>query len=429
MKLSSHEKKTLNFPSLLRAAVCIIVVPLGMCLKGCCFLGSEGTAIILSFFFYLIYLRVSSSACFLLNPVLMVSFFLHILIGLYVQVLVMPFFVSAVNLLFLGATIVLSNSSTSSFEEVRAPVTFPHTPRELEEVSNPLFRGDPQEGSGASSLPSLSAPREEGPTEPSTELHPHSPGPAPLLVPGGEETDLLRAVAPFLKGEASESSIQVPDQTPLAGASLVLSNDERGTDGSPGSSDCESSSSSEVSVSEDESEVEFHPETAEVISIPQFRMASIEREQGILLKAQNLLSREGVDEEYVLDIQRNLLQTAELGEGQSQLNFEEFEVGLMEKKQVPLVSLFFLFSTDSDPGVLNYKAEHHTVADLTYHLNDDFRDFHQEITNCIETTYSHDQGFRERARDHVNFFLNDLRTHGHNSITYMQFREKAVPKE
>lgn len=361
----------------------------------------------------------------------MVSFFLHILIGLYVQVLVMPFFVSAVNLLFLGATIVLSNSSTSSFEEVRAPVTFPHTPRELEEVSNPLFRGDPQEGSGASSLPNLSAPREEGPTELSTELHPHSPGPAPLLVPGGEENDLLRAVAPFLKGEASESSIPVTDQTPLAGASLVLSNDERGTDGSPGSSDCESSSSSEVSVSEDESEVEFHLETAEVISIPQFRMASIEREQGILLKAQNLLSREGVDEEYVLDIQRNLLQTAELGERayQSQLNFEEFEVGLMEKKLEMRDHLFFLFSTDSDPEVLNYKAEHHTVADLTYHLNDDFRDFHQEITNCIEITYSHDQGFRERARDHVNFFLNDLRTHGHNSITYMQFREKAVPKK
>lgn len=51
--------------------------------------------------------------------------------------------------------------------------------------------------------------------EQSMELHPYSPGPAPLLVPEEGENDLLRAVAPFLRGEA----IPVQDQRPQPGPS------------------------------------------------------------------------------------------------------------------------------------------------------------------------------------------------------------------
>lgn len=78
--------------------------------------------------------------------------------------------------------------------------------------------------------------------------------------------------------------------------------------------------------------------------------------------------------------------------------------------------------------MLHYKAEQKTGTDLTSRLNDDFQDFYPEITTYIETTYSHDQGFRERALDHVDFFRNDLRAHGHASITYIQFREEVINK-
>lgn len=41
---------------------------------------------------------------------------------------------------------VMSYCNQSPFEEVRALLGFPYTPRELKEVSNPLFMEDPREG-------------------------------------------------------------------------------------------------------------------------------------------------------------------------------------------------------------------------------------------------------------------------------------------
>ena len=241
----------------------------------------------------------------------------------------------------------------------------------------------------------------------------------------------LRAL--FLFGHATSDRLFLSffsERIRQAGASPVLSNAESETDASSEEDDSESSPSSEVSVSEEESEVEFSPEAAEVISIPPFRMESREREHQILLKAEYLLSRGEVDDEYVHDIHRNLKETADLGEWayRPHLDFEEFEVGLMGKKLEMKDRLFLLFSNDPDPEVINFRTEERTVASLTYRLNDDFQDFYKEITNHIETTYSHDQGFREGARDHVNFFINDLRTHGHESITYIQFREEVINK-
>ena len=90
--------------------------------------------------------------------------------------------------------------------------------------------------------------------EQSMELHPYSPGPAPLLVPEEGENDLLRAVAPFLRGEVNHN-IPVQDQTPQAGASPV---DESISDSEEDESS--GSSSYEVSVSEDESVDESIPQ-------------------------------------------------------------------------------------------------------------------------------------------------------------------------
>ena len=359
--------------------------------------------------------------------VLILNICLYILVGLYAQLLLKPFFVSSLDKLFWGffpPTVFLAYLTQSSFEEVRTP--WGNAPSEPEEM---YFRGDPLEGKGASSPPS-SALRGEGPTERSTELHAHSAGPAPI-VPGEEGNDLMRAVAPFLKGEASQS-MQVADQTPQATAYPVSSNDEGGTDGSSDSSDCESdcSSSSYVSMSADESEVEFKPEAAEVISIPQFRMDASEREQRILLKAQHLLSREEVDEEYVQDVVCNLKDSAERGELEyhKQLSFESFEVGLTGKRLEIKDDLLSLFVSDEDPEVVNFKAEEKTDGALRSRLNDDFRDYYAKIYGPIETAYSQESGFREWAENHVDGFHRDLRENGHVAMTYIDFREEVIRK-
>lgn len=170
----------------------------------------------------------------------------------------------------------------------------------------------------------------------------------------------LRAL--FLFGHATSDRLFLSffsERIRQAGASPVLSNAESETDASSSEDDSESSPSSEVSVSEEESEVEFSPEAAEVISIPPFRMESREREHQILLKAEYLLSRGEVDDEYVHDIHRNLKETADLGEWayRPHLDFEEFEVGMLEKRLEVKDHLFSLFSRDHDPEVVQYKEK------------------------------------------------------------------------
>ena len=263
----------------------------------------------------------------------------------------------------------------------------------------------------------------EMPNERSTELHPYSPGPAPLLVPEEGENDLMRAVAPFLRGEANDS-IPVPDQTPRASASPV----DESINASSEEDDSSSSSSYEVSVSEDESEVEVSSEVAD--STPQFWGKWEEREKDLFLRAQSLKIREEIDEEYFNDIPRNLNEAAARGERayQSHLEFEEFEVGMVEKGLEIKDQLFALFSGDSDPEVVKYKAEH-AGPTRRRRLDEDLRIFHSEIKQPIETWDRFAPNFRERARDHMDFFMNDLMNHGKNSITYLEFKREVFNKE
>ncbi|CAN6472093.1 unnamed protein product [Victoria cruziana] len=99
----------------------------------------------------------------------------------------------------------------------------------------------------------------EMPNGPSAELHPHSPGPAPLLGNEEEGNDLLRAVAPFLGGRAHPIPAEAGEPEALAPVSMDASSSEDASS---------SSSSDEVSVSEDEPESEVSSEVEE--STPQF---------------------------------------------------------------------------------------------------------------------------------------------------------------
>lgn len=110
-------------------------------------------------------------------------------------------------------------------------------------------------------------------------------------------------------------------------------------------------------MSEDESEVEVSSEVAD--STPQFWGKWEEREKDLFLRAQSLKIREKIDEEYFNDIPRNLNEAAALGERayQSHLDFEEFEVGMLEKRLEVKDHLFSLFSRDHDPEVVQYKEK------------------------------------------------------------------------
>lgn len=284
----------------------------------------------------------------------------------------------------------------------------------LYEVTHPESFDESGPGMGGSALGGA-----EMSNERSTELHPHSPGPAPLLVPEEEENDLLRAVAPFLRGG---DSIQVPDQTPQAGASPV----DESINASSSEDDSSSSSSSEVSVSEDESEVEVSSEVAD--STPQFWGKWEEREKDLFLRAQSLKIREKIDEEYFNDIPRNLNEAAALGERayQSHLDFEEFEVGMLEKRTELRDRLIDLFSNDNDPQVLLYRQEN---PDPTSRLKRDFLIFDEKISGRIETWDRFAPGFRERAQEHMDYFINYIKNQRLDSMTYLEFKREVFNKE
>lgn len=247
---------------------------------------------------------------------------------------------------------------------------------------------------------------------------PSGPSSSPSWTEEGEN-DLLRAVAPFLR--RGEHSIPVPDQTPQASASPV----DESINASSSSDDSSSSSSYEVSVSEDESGVEVSSEVAD--STPQFWGKWEEREQDLFLRAQSLKFREEIDEEYINDIPRNLNEVATLGERayQSHLEFQEFEVEMVEKRIELRYRFIDLFSNDNDPQVLVYRREH---PDPTSRLEGDFRVFYEGIAGFMDKGNHSDPVFREMARDFVDSLINELKNESINSIAYLEFKAIVLNK-
>lgn len=147
------------------------------------------------------------------------------------------------------------------------------------------------------------------------------------------------------------------------------------------------------------------------------------------MRAQYLKIREEVDGEYFADIRRNLNGAITLGEQayQSQLAFEELEVGMVEIRLEMKDHLFALFSIDPDPLVVNYRQNH---PGSTSRLSRDFRLFYEEEVKepMGEIWDQTDPDSREMVRHHVDSYVNELKNEGLNSIGYINFKIVVLNK-
>lgn len=119
---------------------------------------------------------------------------------------------------------------------------------------------------------------------------------------------------------------------------------------------------------------------------------------------------------------------ADLGEVayQANLEFEEFEVGMVEKRSEIKDRLIDLFSNDNDPEVVQYRQDN---PNPNPRLQRDFRAFDEEaLSGPIETWDRKAPGFRERAENHIDSYHNALFRKGNNSITYIQFKKEVFNK-